>query len=253
MPLEDVDINATYFPDANFRDFVIANYDKNHNYILESSEYSNVTSMDISGKGISNLTGLGYFSNLQKLDCHNNSLTELDLSYFYYLNEVKCYQNRIKGDGMSALFDNLLSAYGENKPSLIIRYSDTSENNSTPTQDQIIIAHNRNWQVFTFDGSDYNTMDTPKIAINSTNFPDTNFRDYVRQYKDTDGDGFLSYQEIKEVTMIMVYGMNISSLKGVEYFTELKTIFCENNNLTTLDFSQNKKLYQLDSKDNQLT
>lgn len=253
MPLEDVDINATYFPDANFRDFVIANYDKNHNYILESSEYSNVTSMDISGKGISNLTGLGYFSSLEKLDCHNNNLTKLDLSYFYYLTEVKCYQNKIKGDGMSALFDNLLSAYGENKPSLIIRYSDTSENNSTPTQDQIIIAHNRNWQVFTFDGSDYNTMDTPKIAINSTNFPDTNFRDYVRQYKDTDGDGFLSYQEIKEVTMIMVYGMNISSLKGVEYFTELKTIFCENNNLTTLDFSQNKKLYQLDCYDNQLT
>ena len=253
MPLEDVDINATYFPDANFRDFVIANYDKNHNYVLESSEYSNVTSMDISGKGISNLTGLGFFSNLEKLDCHNNNLTKLDLSYFYYLTEVKCYQNKIKGDGMSALFDNLLSAYGENKPSLIIRYSDTSENNSTPTQDQIIVAHNKNWQVFTFDGSDYNTMDTPKIAINSTNFPDTNFRDYVRQYIDTDGDGFLSYQEIKEVTMIMVYGMNISSLKGVEYFTELQTLFCNNNNLTTLDVSQNKKLYQLDCYDNQLT
>lgn len=59
------------------------------------------------------------------------------------------------------------------------------------------------------------------VAINSTNFPDANFRSYVSSTCDTNDDGVLSASEIAEVKSIAVYGKSISSVKGVEYLTAL--------------------------------
>ena len=90
------------------------------------------------------------------------------------------------------------------------------------------------------------------IAVNSTNFPDANFRSYVNNF-DKDGNGYLSDSEIASVKTINVAGKNISNLKGIQLFTNLEELVCSNNSLTTLDLSGNNNLKALYCSNNKLT
>ena len=90
------------------------------------------------------------------------------------------------------------------------------------------------------------------IAINAANFPDANFRTVVSTF-DKNGDGKLNEAEIAAVTEIDCSGKNISSLKGIEYFTALTYLDCNGNQLTTLDVSNNTSLTTLWCNGNQLT
>ena len=83
------------------------------------------------------------------------------------------------------------------------------------------------------------------VAINEMNFPDENFRAYVSDNRDTDDDGYLSDEEISDATYIYVSNKNIESLKGIEYFYNLKRLSCYDNQLTTLDLSKNTALTDL--------
>ena len=97
-----------------------------------------------------------------------------------------------------------------------------------------------------------------KIAINEENFPDDNFRAIVSQ-KDKDGDGFLSAEEIKSVTILSESGMyteedkKIKSLKGIEYFTSLNHLAIIDHNLSSLDVSKLTNLEHLHIEKNPLT
>ena len=91
------------------------------------------------------------------------------------------------------------------------------------------------------------------VAINETNFPDANFRRYVSESCDTNGDGVLSPTEISDVTEILCSQRGIASLKGIEFFTALKELHCSENQLTLLDVSKNTALEWLDCGGNQLT
>ncbi len=91
------------------------------------------------------------------------------------------------------------------------------------------------------------------VAINEDNFPDSIFRTYVSNNFDTDGNGSLSATEISAVQEISVYDKKIQSLKGIEYFENLTTLYCSDNQLTELDVSKNTALETLYCDNNQLT
>lgn len=87
---------------------------------------------------------------------------------------------------------------------------------------------------------------TGTVEINETSFPDQTFREYVSNNFDKDKDGFLSQEELTGVTAISVSGKTaITSLKGIEYFTELKSLHCYSTGITALDVSANTKLTTL--------
>lgn len=90
------------------------------------------------------------------------------------------------------------------------------------------------------------------VAIDAANFPDDAFRTYVKQF-DLDQNGTLSENELASVDSIDVISNGTKSLKGIEYFTALKGLYCEGNQLTTLDVSKNIALESLDCSENQLT
>ena len=94
------------------------------------------------------------------------------------------------------------------------------------------------------------------IAINETNFPDKDFREFLLDKEaniDRNQDGKLSTGEIALVQDIDVYDMEIADLTGIEYFTELKYLDCAGNHLTSLDLSRNTKLAELDAENNTYT
>ena len=89
--------------------------------------------------------------------------------------------------------------------------------------------------------------------INSTNFPDENFRAIVAGTAiDKNSDGYLSTEEIAAVTELDVGEKNIASLKGIEFFTALKRLWCYSNQMTSLDVSKNKALILLSCFNNQI-
>jgi hypothetical protein len=90
------------------------------------------------------------------------------------------------------------------------------------------------------------------VAINETNFPDEIFRNWVLS-QSYGADGVLTDEEIATVTKIDVSGMTIKSLKGIENFTALTTLWCYGTFLTSLDISKNTVLTELQCHSNQLT
>ncbi|MBQ4432413.1 MAG: hypothetical protein II877_12990, partial [Synergistaceae bacterium] len=93
--------------------------------------------------------------------------------------------------------------------------------------------------------------------LNTTNFPDDSFREYLSANFDKDGDEWLDTSEISAVTNIDVRGTEsqkggIYSLKGIEYFTSLETLHCEYNGLTDLDLSKNTRLSWLECQHNEI-
>ena len=102
--------------------------------------------------------------------------------------------------------------------------------------------------------SDTSQLDeTGDIALTDANFPDAKFLEYVKRF-DTDGNGTLSQTERESVTVISLdSGGNISDLTGIELFPNLENLYCESNQLTSLDLSQNTALTKLDCALNPLT
>lgn len=91
------------------------------------------------------------------------------------------------------------------------------------------------------------------VNINPTNFPDDNFFKYAFGYADINKDLFLSDSELANWKEINVDGWDIANLKGIEYFTALERLFCNDNQLATLDLSKNTKLKVLECNNNKLT
>ena len=91
----NIEINATNFPDGTFRTYVKENFDTDGNNILSTSELAAVTEIDCSNQGISDLTGIEYFTNLTVLHCSHNQLTLLDISKNTNLTELLCQMNQL--------------------------------------------------------------------------------------------------------------------------------------------------------------
>lgn len=83
------------------------------------------------------------------------------------------------------------------------------------------------------------------VEINSTNFQDTDFQNYVKQY-DKDENGSLSLEERNKVTTIELPDDSYCpTMKGIEYFPELVTLKCPDADVRSLDVSKNLKLETL--------
>lgn len=91
------------------------------------------------------------------------------------------------------------------------------------------------------------------VAINEANFPDENFRQYVKKEFDKDNNDSLSAAEIGAVQDISVTNPSTTSLKGIEYFTNLEHLHASGLNLTTLDLSKNTELTFIDCSNTKLT
>ena len=104
----------------------------------------------------------------------------------------------------------------------------------------------QNAQVTIIPNDDPTPSPSPTLMpINSGNFPDTAFVEYIRTTIDTDKDGFLSLDEREVVTGIQIDRKTVKSLKGVEYFPNLQILNIHKGELNELDVSQNTELKNL--------
>lgn len=103
-----------------------------------------------------------------------------------------------------------------------------------------------------------NSKTTGEIAIDETHFPDPGFRKLVEDTADLDKNGNLSDYEISKISNFAVMEDNVSSLKGIEYFSALTELICfkvptlksidltKNPNIVSLSFHNNPVLENID-------
>ena len=87
-----------------------------------------------------------------------------------------------------------------------------------------------------------------------TSIPDTNFEQSLINYGyDLVKDGFVETSAIDTVTDLTINNNNISDLTGIESFIALQSLFCYDNNLSTLNLVNNTQLFEVTCSNNNLT
>ena len=215
---------------------------------------------------------------LKTLDCETNQITTLTLNASAPLTDLKCGNNKISSLDVTPYSDlTKLSCYDNYLSSLDVSYNRMLEqlhcdNNSLPSinvsknlclrsfscmgNDAGLIIYIRTGQ--SFSSFDYDTsaqiVETgTAIPTGNIIFADNNFKSYCVSNFDTDQDGEISYAEALLVTYIWCTNLSISSLSGIEYFENLRTLGCGGNQLATLDLSHNSILTSIFVDNNQLT
>ena len=255
-------IALNYF-DCSFN--MITSLDVRQNIALDHirCEGNKLTELDLSenimleyiGLSGNKLTELDLSENimLEYIELSGNQLTSLDVSKNTELEDLSCCYNNIKSLDIS------------NNRHLVQAYLDTKKECCTDTGDyydeylynvEIIddftyysryrLSTDRSTKIIAGIDPDF------KVDVIPENFPDDNFRAYILNYFDTDKDEKLSAKEIYDVESIYVSSMNIKSLKGIEYFSALTVLHCDNNQLTELNVSKNNALQNLGCSKNQI-
>ncbi len=272
----NVMIDEESFPDENFRSYVSENFDTDKSGILSEEEISNVTSIDVNGKGITNLNGIEFFTALKQLYCMRNDLTSLNLSRNTNLEELYCYENKLEKLNLNNL-TNLTNLHCNNNKlteldlsgntNLTAMYCNNNQLESLDLRNctklnTLICMENKSLSSIKF------ANDTPpatfghscylvdskcticgNVMIDEESFPDTSFRTYVLLSL-TNRKNVLTQEQINNITELDLSLLNISDLKGIEYFTALTSLNCADNNLTGLDLSGNTALTALDCTGN---
>ena len=92
-------------PDANFKNYLIYNFDTDGDGEISKEEALAVREIDIAASllTIRSLSGIENFTNIEKLNCSSNCITSLCLGALTNLKELDCSRNRIASLDLSSL------------------------------------------------------------------------------------------------------------------------------------------------------
>ena len=234
---------------------------------LDVGHQTQLTQLDCSNNKLTELN-VKQNGGLISLICNDNQLTTLDLSQNHSLSHLNCAKNRLACVDVTGISGTIM-ADGNRRP-IAVRTDGTFDLTTLPGFD---VSKATGWNGGSVSGTtlsvnagadevsyQYNCGNgvnptfifETSLPINEDNFPDPNFRKYIKTYK-AGGRDVLTVEEQRKVESIEVKGWNISNLKGIEAFPNLKELNCENNSIQKLDLRQNPELEKLICNKNQLT
>ena len=235
---------------------------------LNVKNQTNLTLLDCHHNELTELN-VSRNQNLASLTCDGNQLTTLDLSKNTSLSHLSCAENRLACVDFSNMVGSTINADGNRHPIAVLT-DGTFNLNTLPGFN---VGKASNWHGGSVSGTILTVEDgkdevsyqydcgkgvkptfifETSLPINEKNFPDPNFRNYIKTYK-AGGRDVLTVEEQRKVETIEVEGKNISSLRGIEAFPNLTELDCGNNSIQKLDLRQNPMLITLKCNKNQLT
>ena len=235
---------------------------------LDVKNQTNLTLLDCHHNELTELD-ISRNQNLASLTCDGNQLTTLDLSKNNSLSHLSCAENRLACVDFSHMVGSNINADGNRRP-IAVRTDGKFDLATLPGFD---VGKATNWNGGSVSGTILTVEDgkdevsyqydcgkgvkpififETSLPINEKNFPDPNFRKYIKTYK-AGGRDVLTVEEQRKVETIEVEGKNISSLRCIEAFPNLTELKCGNNSIQKLDLRQNPKLKTLKCNKNQLT
>ena len=274
-------------PDANFKAYLVGNTAINTNgdteiQVSEASAYTG--QIIVFSMSISDLTGIEAFTGITALRCYNNSLTSLDVSQNTALTYLTCNVNSITSLDLSAntllthleCNNNLLTSLDlSNNPSLNFMFC---FNMTSLTALNMASGGNTNFTTFnstncpnltciqvdnaTYSTTNWTSIDAASSFSTNCNYPclvtipDANFKAYLvgNTAINTNADTEIQCSEASAfMGTINCASLSISDLTGIEAFPVLTKLYCNNNQLTSLNVATNIALTDLACNNNQLT
>ena len=205
---------------------------------------------------------------LTSLICNDNQLKTLDLSQNLSLSHLNCAKNRLACLDVTGISGTII-ADGYRCP-LAVRTDGTFDLTTLPGFDvskaifwnggsvsgTILTVENGKDEVsYQYDcgnGVNPKFIFETSLPINEKNFPDANFRKYIKG-NIAGGRDVLTVEERSKVKIININKKDISDLKGIEAFPNLTELDCGNNSIQKLGLRQNPMLITLKCNKNQLT
>ena len=253
-----------FIPDDNFEQALIdLEYDDVLDDYVQIPNIAELAFIDLSGKGIIDLTGIEHFTNLQTLYVNSNQLESLDISFNTDLIELRCQENQLsslevynntqlqslacQSNQVSALdlsqnpflvnleaHENLLSSIdlssNVNLQSVNLNHNNLSE---------IDVSMLPNLGLFRIGDNQISTLDVTNNLV--LYFLDC----YHNQLSDLDLTNNIALTELR------CQENQLSSLE-VNNNTQLQSLACQSNQIPSLDLSQNTSLQNIEAHENQL-
>lgn len=97
---QDISIDATNFPDENFRNYLLG-LSIGKDGVITAKEIINSAIKSPYNKNIGNLKGIEFFALLTDLSCSQNNLTSIDLRSNRYLERLQCFMNNLSSIDLS--------------------------------------------------------------------------------------------------------------------------------------------------------
>lgn len=232
---QNIAINATNFPNANFRAWLMDSNNINGagvDGVLTPEEIAGIKEISVTSKSIPDLTGIEHFTALEELRCFYNKITALDVSQNANLKKLECSSNK------------LTSLNIRNNTNL--EYLDCSNNQIEGTLD-LRMPNNRPNTNLKYVDCSYN-----KISA-LFGYRHENLEVLHCQYNQLTNVWVLECVNLVDLDC----SNNTANSTFWEMITEncpkLEFLKCENFGITTLDVSKNLKLQYLDCDKNGLT
>lgn len=204
-PESYIPIDAEHFPDPALLDDML-NEDFGDDAKLTTGEAEAVTSLDLSGDGITDPTGLEYFPNLSDLDITGNDITGENLDQL-----IDVLPERPDGDGV-----------------LHIDPEDI-------TSDQVQDLNDKGWTVVDGDGNEIVPSPNNYTVVDHPNFNDDALIDFLRDQpyvKEVEGEYRLYENDAAGVTSLNLDNLGITDGKGLEYFPNLEELHICGDDIT---------------------
>jgi len=235
----------TFIPDDNFEQALIdLGYDTGplDDFVL-TADISSITSLDLRGLNIQNLTGIEDFSALTALNCGDNALTSINVSSNTLLTTLECYDNQLTSLDISQNGSlEILFAYQNQLTS--IDFSNNSQLQNINIGDnlltQIDVTANNALQIIEVNNNNLTSIDISQ-NINLLEFQCIN--------------NLLSDINVSLNLNLGLFFCSDNLLTQIDVTNNLKLehFVCNNNLLTNVDITENQILLSFFCHDNQLS
>ncbi len=275
MLFSDVDCALTAIPDNSFLEKLqiipeLA-YSFNETSVL-THKVAALTTLNISGSSVSNLTGIEDFVGLQELTCINTSITniditqstaltklnvannllvDLDVTQNILLTELYCYSNALTTLEVSQ--NNLLEIF-DCSSNQLTRLNLKNGNNGALNTSHLV--ENPNLTCIKVDDPITSNLNTTWLKDAQSNYelncgetyvPDANFEQALIDLGYDTGalDNYVPTANINRLTNLDVSSKSIGNLTGIEDFEALTTLKANYNSFATIDVSNLSQLVTL--------
>ena len=239
-----IPITVTYFSDANFRNYILKNWEGGADGKASYRECMNTDMLNVSNLEISSLEGIEHFANLQKLLCNNNKLTSLyDIHDLPFITDLYCD-------------NNFLSSLNIGKKPYLTTISCNNNRLSAVSLDSspklTTLSFNNNELIWLDVTNNTNLVD---LSVHHNNLKSLDVSKNTNLVDLSVNNNQLTAIDVSKNTNLVTLNVEYNNLTSLDVTknTKLENFICRLNNLTSLDVSKNTSLKTLGCSSNELT
>ena len=265
------------FEDANFKAYLVANFDTDGDGEISYEEALAITMIDVDTDNIESLAGIEHMANLTELNCEGpfvmsgyepeegrgklktldvskntkltklycgfNQFSSLDLTSNVLLERLRCAGNDLNNLDVSKNTElTRLTAYNNHLSSIDVSYN---------TKLEVIDLSNN--QIKSIDISKNESLATFNCDDNLlTELYPSNNQKLTNIYCSNNNLSSINVRKNQKLAKLVIIGNSIPQI-DLRNNSELTHLFCEKNKISELDLSNNTKLRQLTVNDNSLS